>query len=401
MFGKKKNKKSPKIEKLFDSSSTEEQSSADKNPDEFEIKEGRSDIDEFLGVEETGPDDNLTDAQKEKVDRLNTVKGKISQILQSQNIEIIDENIGDEYESDGSNNDEKLKQDYDSLKALFGDKSKSKKEEITLTIDDFDYTYVGQYLDEYDLMHMKSIKKIKLQRKYPKWLKKSLIAASIVSVLAVGGVMIYLFTKEKPVYLKSVTLNQTERDYLIGSEFDYTKLYFIAEYSDGNKKYVTLTKDHLVDKRGHIEPSGDDGTGIKFEQYSADTALVFEYEGFNVEYKINVIRKTLHGMQAVYAPAGVFGVAENGFISEKMLELYFIYNKGTEHDVTIQFPFSETGLKLYVDDVECLYVAGKGFKIENGTSSESKIVFVYTKDRDRIDLTLKNDDIIVSQYIEK
>ena len=94
MFGKKKNKKQPKIEKVFDSSSEEEQASAGENLENTEAGETRSDIDEFLGIDSSAePEDNLTEEQKEKVYKLNTVKGKISQILQSQNIEIVDENI--------------------------------------------------------------------------------------------------------------------------------------------------------------------------------------------------------------------------------------------------------------------------------------------------------------------
>ena len=95
MFGKKKNKKQPKIEKVFDSSSEEEQASAGENLENTEAGETRSDIDEFLGIDSSAePEDNLTEEQKEKVDKLNTVKGKISQILQSQNIEIVDETAG-------------------------------------------------------------------------------------------------------------------------------------------------------------------------------------------------------------------------------------------------------------------------------------------------------------------
>ena len=103
----------------------------------------------------------------------------VEYVVRNNAIEIVDENIGDEYESGGATSDEKSQQDYDSLKALFGDKAKGKKDEVTLTIDDFDYTYTGQYLDEYDLMHMKAIKKIRLQRKYPKGLKKFLIACIV------------------------------------------------------------------------------------------------------------------------------------------------------------------------------------------------------------------------------
>ena len=176
-------KKQPKIEKVFDSSSKEEQLLSAENYEKKEV----SAVDEILEVYDDSVDDGLTDSQREKKERLDSVKSKIAQILKSQNIEIVDENFGDEYETgSGGSTEERSQQDYDSLKALFGDKDKGKKQELTLTIDDFDYTYVGQYIDEYDLMHMKNIKRIKLQKKYPKWMKKAIIAASVIAVVGVG-----------------------------------------------------------------------------------------------------------------------------------------------------------------------------------------------------------------------
>ena len=59
--------------------------------------------------------------------------------------------------------------------------------------------------------------------------------------LAGGGVLAFFLTREQPVYLKSVTLNQTERSYYLNEVFDYTGLYFIAEYSDGRKENIELT----------------------------------------------------------------------------------------------------------------------------------------------------------------
>ena len=401
MFGKKKNKKQPKIEKVFDSSSEEEQASAGENLENTEAGETRSDIDEFLGIDSSAePEDNLTEEQKEKVDKLNTVKGKISQILQSQNIEIVDENIGDEYESGGVTSDEKSQQDYDSLKALYGDKAKGKKDEVTLTIDDFDYTYTGQYLDEYDLMHMKAIKKIRLQKKYPKGLKKFLIAASIVSVLAVGGVMVYLFTKEKPVYLKTVMLNQTERNYYVDEIFDYTGLYFIAEYSDGSKKTIDLTKEHFTDYVGNKEPAGIDGSDIQFVKAGL-TTLTFTYQNVDVDYRVNVLKKEAVGLQAIYSQ-GVFGLSEGDFLDKNNLDLSIIYDGFGGQQIPLNYGGESAegeGIAVFVDDVKCSYIANKGYKVESGTTATSKIEIVYTfpvkKEFESFTVTLENGKTLV------
>ena len=140
MFGKKK-KKQPKVEKAIKGSSEEEQVLDAENKTDELVDKNQAAIDDFLGQEETPQDDFLTEKQRIKVEKLNSVKSKISQILKSQNIEIVDENIGDEYEMEGAGESEaKSQQDYDSLKALFGDKDKGKSQELTLTIDDFDYT---------------------------------------------------------------------------------------------------------------------------------------------------------------------------------------------------------------------------------------------------------------------
>ena len=194
MAGKKK-KKEPKVEKVFDSSSGEEQSSVAENTPGSDVDEAKNktseDLNDFFGIqEEEEEESNLTPAQKEQIEKLNAVKSKISKILQSQNIEIIDENIGDEYESVNATK-EFNQQDYDALNTGFAAKNKTK--ELTLTIDEFDYTYVGQYLEEFDLMHIKSIKKIRLQKKYPntkairqkvaaikRWLKENVTKEEVV-----------------------------------------------------------------------------------------------------------------------------------------------------------------------------------------------------------------------------
>ena len=377
MAGKKKEKKN---KKLLKSSSVEEQSSVVQNSENTES----SNIDDFLGVEQTDPNDNLTEVQKVKVEKLDSIKGKISQILQSQNIEIVDENIGDEYDSDSSfGGEEQSQQDYDSLKALFGDKSKAKKQELTLTIDDFDYTYVGQYLDEYDLMHMKSIKRVKIQRKYPKWLKKFILISSIVAFLGVGVFLAIFLTREQPVYLKNVTLSLTEETYYVGQKFEYPNsgFYFIAEYSDGTKKKVNVTKNHLTDVTGRIEYVGDKKDEIQFIN-GPSAVLTFSYQGFNTNYTIKVEKKIADGLKAFYTD-GIFELAAGGFISSSNLNLAVNYTGFGAEEIAV----IGSKIRVLVDGVNCSYVSGKGFIVENGTTDASEITVVYTEDSTVLTLT--------------
>lgn len=367
----KKKKKEPKVEKVFD----KKEESAEVVVDEATEQENTSsNIDDFLGKAEETPDDGLTENQRKKLEKLDNVKNKISKILQSSNIEIVDENFGDEYESgSGDNVDGKSQQDYDSLKAMFGGKDKNNASEITLTIDDFDYTYIGQYLEEYDLMHMKNIKRVHIIRKKNPKLRNFLTIASIVLVLVVGAVMAVLFTRKKPVYLKNVTLNQTERVYYFNDKFDYTGLYFIAEYSDGRIEKIDLNTSHFNSELStQIQRAGENNEDIIFA-YKNSANLVFTYQGFNVNYAVRVDKKSELKIHALYT-SGIFAIpadAETGFITNDYLDFYIEYEDiGIEH-----VEFSDL-FKITVDGVECRYTKD-GFKVENGTHENSVIVISY------------------------
>ena len=370
MFGKKK--KEPKVEKVFESSSEEEQLSSANNSagDEDEAKNKTSeDLNDFFGVqeEEVEEDSSLTAAQKEQVERLNTVKSKISKILQSSNIEIIDENIGDEYETEASSGGSvRSQQDYDSLKSLFGDRDKN-KQELTLTIDEFDYTYVGQYLEEFDLMHIKSIKRVKLQRKYPKKLKKVLIAASIIMVIGLGAFFGFYFTREVPVYLKGISLSQTEHDYYVNDIFDYTGLYLNLEYSNGNVKKIKLEEKHLKDITGKIERIGENGKDIQF--VSGTTAnLIFTYEGYDATYTVNILKKREIGLSALYSNR-LFDLDADELISDTDLLLMIIYESYGEELISM----SSSGLVVKVDGNVCTYVKNQGYKTPVAITATSVI----------------------------
>ena len=354
MFGRKK--KEPKVEKVFDDKTEKEESSQNQentNGDAENQEQQLTGLEEFEDPNaEVNEDDGLTEIQKQKYEKLGNVKDKISKILKSSNVEIVDENIGDEYDLDYATDSEKQQQqDYDSLKALFGNKDKAKKQELTLTIDDFDYTYVGQYIDEYDLMHMKGIKKVRLQRKYPKHLKKFLIAACVVLIAGLGGFLGYYFTRETPVYLKSVALNQTENNYYIYENFDYTGLYLIAEYSNGVKQYIPLNGNYLVDIIGRVERNGDD------IQFTGGTLaeLTFSYQGFNVKYSVNILEKIKEGLIAFYSP-GFFNLQSGEYITDDYLKILCDYGDYGQELLDL----SSSEIELYVNDTKLNYVTNYG-----------------------------------------
>lgn len=354
MFGRKK--KEPKVEKVFDDKTEKEESSQNQentNGDAENQEQQLTGLEEFEDPNaEVNEDDGLTEIQKQKYEKLGNVKDKISKILKSSNVEIVDENIGDEYDLDYATDSEKQQQqDYDSLKALFGNKDKAKKQELTLTIDDFDYTYVGQYIDEYDLMHMKGIKKVRLQRKYPKHLKKFLIAACVVLIAGLGGFLGYYFTRETPVYLKSVALNQTENNYYIYENFDYTGLYLIAEYSNGVRQYIPLNGNYLVDIIGRVERNGDD------IQFTGGTLaeLTFSYQGFNVNYSVNILEKIKEGLIALYSP-GFFNLQSGEYITDDYLKILCDYGDYGQELLDL----SSSEIELYVNDTKLNYVTNYG-----------------------------------------
>ena len=98
MFGRKKNKE-PKVEKLFDDAEAENQEGSGAENEAAEQKPELSDDDKLiLGVDKD--ENEMSESQKRQMEQLGSVKDKIAKILKSSNIEIVDENIGDEAEND-------------------------------------------------------------------------------------------------------------------------------------------------------------------------------------------------------------------------------------------------------------------------------------------------------------
>lgn len=272
---------------------------------------------------ESNNESNL-ESDSEQDNRFDSVKDKLSKILKSSNIEIVDENAGDEYDLDEKTEAEKQQeQDYDSLKALFGD-NKNNKQELTLSIDEFDYTYVGQFVDEFDFAHIKNIKHIKIHKKHSK--KFKLIVASIAVILAAGiaGLTSYLLLREKPVTLQSVALSQNKNSYYIGQKFSYKNLKFIATYSDGSTKEIKISDNpdkYLSNVIGNVERNGSEVIFVG----GSGADLTFTYEGYNIKYTVDILSKNKTGLSVIYSD-GLFNLNMGQYITEDYLKVFCLYD---------------------------------------------------------------------------
>ena len=376
MFGMKK--KEPKVEKVFDNTSNQETDNLEQT-DVFENTENMTDDEKLiLGVEDKKEEikkEDLSDSQKRQMEQLGSVKDKISKILKSSNIEIIDENIGDEYEDEESSTKEKSEEDYDALRALFAGND-DKNKELTLTIDDFDYTYTGRYLDEFDMMHLRNIKRIRLQNKHAKLIKKISLIASIVLFVIGGALAAFFLTREQPVYLKSISLNQQEAVYYINDYFDYSGLYILAEYSNGVKEQVKLSPTHLKDMIGNIVQNGDT---IQFTG-TAPAQLTFSYGGINVNYNVSVENRREVGIAAIYSD-GLFNLSQDDYINSDNLKLLHKYSNFN----STYFNYDNTNVKIYINGVACSYDSTKNAFLASastkpdmpGENSTARIIVVY------------------------
>ena len=96
----------------------------------------------------------------------------------------------------------------------------------------------------------------------------------------------FLLTREKPVYLKSITLNQEAGKYFINDYFDYAGLYILAEYSDGRIERIKLDSSHLQADQ-NVGNIAQDGDNLQFTG-TQPAALTFAYNGKTVVYNIVV-----------------------------------------------------------------------------------------------------------------
>ena len=343
---------------------------------------------------------SLSPKEREKLEKINSLKSKLSHILQSKDIEIIDENEGDEweYEAGPTGDIKKQQQDYDSLKSRFSRSSKDKKTELTLEIDDFDYTYVGKYVDEYDVIHMRTIKKIKLPNKYAKVIKKVTIAVACVAILIVGIVVAYNLTKVDPEHLTGAYLSQTSQSYYINETFDFTGLYIYAQYSTGRIEKVPLTIEHF-DKYlgGAVERYGDT---LKFAN-GTGTTLTFHYAGLvngitfetDLELFIEIVTKNEDGLGVIYSD-GIFNLEKDEYITSKHLVSLIEYDNYSSMVIDIQ------GLTINVDGTDLAYEkAVKGFRVTKNMTSSSKIVISYKVKKQIVSIELDRTKNVMSQKI--
>lgn len=367
----KKIKKVAKIEKVFGNSSKEEEIFDEKKSEILDSDESL--YDDLQSNEESDIADEsekLTEKQIQKQSEIESVKSKISKILKSSNIEIIDENFGDEYELEDNDDKKQSQQDYDTLKALFGDKDRGKKDELTLTIDDFDYTYVGKYIEEFDLMHVKNIKHIRLKNPHSKKIKKALIAAGVVLVACIGAVTGFLLTKQSPVVMTSAKLSQSESTsiYYAGESFSFDGLYINVAYSNGVVKKVKLTSDHLK----QIEGGSVERTKDNIQFLGGSVLMTFVYEGYELEYSVEVKNKSLVGIDVKYAD-GLFNLKTGEYING-VDDLIVLFNYGN-YGMSKSGTFANISIK--VDGIECgAYEKGKGWRL-NASTKGSTIVVSY------------------------
>ena len=359
----KKNKKS----KSQVEESLNEQEILEPNPENIEQE------DEIQEVEEES-DEGLTESQKAKREKLKSVKNKISKILKSANVEIVDENAGDEFDDEESSDSEiKKQQDYDSLKSVFGKDGRGKKQELTLTIDDFDYTYVGKYVDEYDLMHKKNIKKIKLPSKYAKVIKRISIAVLIVAVLVVGIVLGIKLTSEKPYYLVSVSLSQSEQTYFAGESFDFTGLYLYAKYSNGKNSYTETLKL----KKEYYTAVGSEGsfTNVNnvftFLSGGSKATLAFTYGNAKCQINIKIEQKESESLTVKYTN-GIFNLKQGEEISVKNLFALIDYSNYNSELLNL------SSVRVSIDGTNLDYNANtKSFAVTSDLSEDSVITVKY------------------------
>ena len=372
MFGfLKKKKKSKEAE-----SQAPEENSEEKKDDSAPQPEAKPAGEEKKEDENQIDESKLSEKEKEKLDKLKNIKSKISRILQSSDIEIVDENEGDDYESEaeGSSDIAKQQQDYDILKAKFGKGNKDKKEEVTLTIDDFDFTYVGKYVDEYDLIHMKNIKRIKLPNKHKKLIKRLILATSIIIALSVAGIVGYNMTKAKPEVLVSVSLSQKTQKYFENESFDFTGLYLTEVYSTGRINVIDLSEsNYRVHKGGYASAYKKTGGVLDRLIFTgkSNVTIYFQHGGFGMDdnyqdliMNITVLKKEEKSITVKYSN-GIFDLQGGDVINSEYLIPLIDYENYNSNKISLD----SSNLKVIVDGRTLLYNKNlKGFELPEGVN---------------------------------
>lgn len=389
MKGKKKDKKSKKDKSLNLEPESQETS-----------QESNQIIDDGLGglltpQEPKEEEPELSESQKQKKEQLDSVRSKISRILKSGNIEIVDENTGDEYDVEETSDSEKKKQqDYDSLKSIFGGKDKNKKQELTLTIDDFDYTYIGKYVEDLDLIHKKNIKKIKLPSKALKIVRRVAIVLVLIGVLIGGAIFAINFTKEPIYFLDKVTLSQDSQTYFVDENFDFTGLYLYLTYSNGKNSYTTSTP-LTISYFSQANSRGNFNAGRNSITFTGGTevTLSFAYGGKLCSMAIEIERKDNIGITAKYTN-GLFELRSGDLINSKNLIMLVDYENYNSEVLDLDT------FTLKVDGVTQTYDKGTSSILLNRNISHSSVIEI-TYNSYSVNLTYNADakGIIEVNYV--
>ena len=256
---------------------------------------------------------------------------------------------------------------------MFGGKEKAKKQELTLTIDDFDYTYVGKYVEDLDLIHKKNIKKIKLPSKAMKIVRKVAIIVILVSALIVGGVFALKFTREPAYFLDKVVLSQEKQSYFVDENFDFTGLYLNLTYSNGKKSYmnsIPLTISHF----SQANSRGNFNVGKSTITFTGGTEVIlsFAYGGKICSMSIEIERKEIKGITAKFTN-GLFNLQSGDKLTNKNLFVLVDYDNYNSEILTFD------SLTFKVDGVTQNYNKNSGtIDLNKNITHDSTIEITYS-----------------------
>lgn len=368
-------------EELIDDESADENGT--EPSEETSESEGEQIVVDGETLTQEGESEELKELEREKQEQLDSVQSRISRILKNGSVEIVDENAGDIYEfGESSDKERKQQEDYDSLKALFGTE-KAKSLEITVVEDEFDYAYVGQYVDELDILHIKNIKHVKLQSKHSKAFKILTAAAVLVAVLVLAIVLPLVLLREKPVYLVSISLNQSEASYFVDEQFVFSGRYIIAKYSDGSSKRVQLSYNMLDRDSTYGSIIYSNGNVIFSSGGTSSVArLAFNYEGMSTVLEVTVKQKQIVGIGATSNELfNTPGTAT--FIGKDKLVVYVEYEQlgaqELEFSADIQVYVTGADAETYIGGANLTYNESMHSyqNISSGVSSENAVWIVY------------------------
>ena len=179
-----------------------------------------------------------------------------------------------------------------------------------------------------------------------------MLIASIALIVISGGLAAFFLTRETPVYLKSISLNQEAGSYYVNDYFDYAGLYILAEYSNGRVDKIKLKPSHLQQKFGNIVETAD---GIYFDGVKP-AELVFGYGGKTVTYAVTVENKRAVDLAAIYSE-GLFNLSQGDLINSKNLKILVKYSNFKPVYVE---DYDNDDFDIYINNEKCEYDYERG-----------------------------------------